>query len=597
MADPRPHRCLPRWKKAAFAVMAAVLFFALVEGLLALAGVRPAIVDEDPLVGFSSTLPLFVAEGASSGASHLVTAPNKRELFNTQRFAHPKPAGTYRIFCLGGSTTYGHPYDDRTSFAGWLRELLPCVDPSRQWEVINAGGISYASYREAALVEELCRYQPDLFILFTGHNEFLEERTYGDLRELPAPVRGLSGVLAHTRTYAAVRKVLMPRPPARDRFLLPAEVDAVLDHTVGPKDYRRDEQLQRQVVAHFEFNLRRMAGLARAADAEMIYVTPVANLRDCSPFKSQHRAELSQHDRQAWSEAFQRGRKRQAAGDCAAALAAFDEALALDNLYAEAHYRRGQCLFELGRFDEARSALLRARDEDVCPLRAIAPLVESVRQAAAAQEAPLVDFERLLDAECRRRYGHAIPGRELFLDHVHPTIEVNGLLARTLVDALAQAGIVRAEATWRARCEAAVSERVTGKLEPRDHAVAHRMVAKVLSWAGKIEDAGPAALAALKIEPQDRESLFIAGAYLKFLGRDREGNEHYRRALQIEVAKNPQDVEARQFLAKTLLELGDLEAARQQVQEVLKLRPDSPEATQLLERIETTQPEVREGPG
>ena len=47
-----------------------------------------------------------------------------------------------RILCLGGSTTYGRPFDDATSFCGWLRVLLPVADPSRRWEVVNCGGIA-----------------------------------------------------------------------------------------------------------------------------------------------------------------------------------------------------------------------------------------------------------------------------------------------------------------------------------------------------------------------------------------------------------------------------------------------------------------------
>ena len=49
--------------------------------------------------------------------------------------------------------------------------------------MINAGGISYASYRVAVVIKELARYEPDLFIIYTGHNEFLEERTYRTLIE------------------------------------------------------------------------------------------------------------------------------------------------------------------------------------------------------------------------------------------------------------------------------------------------------------------------------------------------------------------------------------------------------------------------------
>jgi tetratricopeptide (TPR) repeat protein len=357
--------------------------------------------------------------------------------------------------------------------------------------------------------------------------------------------------------------------------LLPAEVDAVLDHTVGPSDYHRDVKLQRQIVQHFEFNLRRMTRLARAAGAELLLVTPVANSKDCSPFKSQHREGLSPDEQEAWSRAFQRGRKLLVDGDAQAALAAFDAALQLDSQYAEAHYRRGRCLIELGRYDEARAALLRARDEDVCPLRAIGPLIEAVRSAAAAEQAPLVDFQRWLDEECVRRHGHAIPGRELFLDHVHPTIEVNRLLAEQIVDWLNSAGIAGGDSSWRQRCLMSTEQAVLSRLTTADHATAHRMVAKVFSWAGKIEEGGPAALAALAIVPQDRESLFIAGSYMKFLGRDEEGHEYFRQALQIEVAENPQDLEARVFLAETLAKQRRWDEARAAFEAALTLNDES----------------------
>ena len=46
----------------------------------------------------------------------------------TMVFRTRQPSGTVRIFCMGGSTTYGHPYDDKTSFCGWLRAMLPGAD-------------------------------------------------------------------------------------------------------------------------------------------------------------------------------------------------------------------------------------------------------------------------------------------------------------------------------------------------------------------------------------------------------------------------------------------------------------------------------------
>ena len=129
-----------RWRELLMALVAFGLFFALLEAVLALSGVEPVTLREDPFVGFAGDAPLFVPETPADGEPDLVTAPARLELFNEQRFPRRKPEGAYRIFCLGGSTTFGRPYDDATSFAGWLRELLPEIDPGRRWEVINAGG-------------------------------------------------------------------------------------------------------------------------------------------------------------------------------------------------------------------------------------------------------------------------------------------------------------------------------------------------------------------------------------------------------------------------------------------------------------------------
>ncbi len=45
-------------------------------------------------------------------------------------FQMPKPAGTFRIFCLGGSTTVGYPYSFNVAFSSFLRDHLRGVFPS-----------------------------------------------------------------------------------------------------------------------------------------------------------------------------------------------------------------------------------------------------------------------------------------------------------------------------------------------------------------------------------------------------------------------------------------------------------------------------------
>ena len=245
----------------------------------------------------------------------------------------------------------------------------------------------------------------------------------------------------------------------------------------------------------------------------------------------------------------------------------------IDDRYAELHYRLGQCLFEAQQFSEAEAAFARARDEDICPLRAVKEISNMVKQTAHSWQAPLVDFESLLTTECQSEQGHGAPGQEYFVDHVHLTVEATGLLAAGLIERLSEERLVEPRTDWRQVYLPQVREKIRDRIDPQAEAAAQRNIAKVFSWAGKIEDGGRAALAALAIEPDDRECLFIAGAYLKQAGQWAEGTDLYRRALELELAENPDDLEARQFLAEALAEQGKLDEAAAQYRQVLKLRP------------------------
>ncbi len=346
-------------KKLIYSLVVTAAFFLVVEGLLAVLDFQPTLTDRDPFVGFESSIPLFV-EQTQADSVFLQTAANKLPFFNTQTFAKVKPDHTFRVFCVGGSTTFGRPYDDTTSFVSWLRELLQVADTNQRWEVINAGGISYASYRVASVVEELCAYSPDLFIVYTGHNEFLEERTYRDLHAKPVGFRRLTAILHQTRTYSLAHQLLAPEMlPSKRSGMLSGEVDTILDHTVGPVSYERDDQLRDHVVEHFEFNVNRMVQTARSAGAEVLFVTPAANLKDFSPFKSEHRSNLRDSERQRWNELFTSAAEQERNGDNQAALTALNLAAKIDDRHADLHFRKGRLLLAEQRSEEARESFLR----------------------------------------------------------------------------------------------------------------------------------------------------------------------------------------------------------------------------------------------
>ncbi len=60
--------------------------------------------------------------------------------------------------------------------------------PRRSIEVINVSAHAYAAYRVRLLFDRVLEFEPDLLVLCTGNNEFLEKRTYLPMREHLDPV-------------------------------------------------------------------------------------------------------------------------------------------------------------------------------------------------------------------------------------------------------------------------------------------------------------------------------------------------------------------------------------------------------------------------
>ncbi len=524
---------LPLWKKLLFAVLATVLFFIVAEGLLAVLGVDSKGYENDPYVGFSGSSSLYVETTDANGMPTMERAPGKKALFNQQSFPVRKPDGAYRVFCVGGSTTYGRPYGDVTSFCGWLREFLTAAEPERQWEVINAGGISYASYRVAVLMEELIRYDPDLFVVYSGHNEFLERRTYPQIIAMPRPVRGVGALASKTRTWAVVSGLVARTKGGGDQTdpaVLSSEVVTLLDDAVGPSAYSRDDTLAEKVLQHFRFNLHRMVQIARSGGAEIMLVTPAANLRNSGPFKSEHRDGLTPAEEGSWNILVRQGIEAFRSGDADRAIDTLRQAAEIDPRHAELQYVLGQALDSSGRFDEAKIAFERARDEDVCPLRALGPMPGIVREVAAEESVPLVDFVSLVEG----RSPGGIPGANFFLDHVHPTIDGNRMLALAVLDLMIEDGVVRPDSDWGDERIRQVTEELEGGLDAHAHAIALTNLSKVIGWAGKLGESYGLSREAVELDPEDVRVQYQAGLAADLMGRNDEAMYHYLKAIEIQ---------------------------------------------------------------
>ncbi len=560
---------LPLKKKLLYALLSVLLFFVAIELILSLANVPPVSESPDPFVGLARTGDLF-AKQIINGRTMMVTATNKLHLFNSQQFPAKKEEGTYRIFCVGGSTTYGRPYGDSTSFCGWLREFLAEADPARKWEVINAGGISYASYRVTAIMEELSAYGPDMFVVYSGHNEFLEERTYRELRKVPEPVLWLSSQFAKTRLSTVMQGAYdyitrrEDSQTGRDEF----EVDEILNDTVGPTSYTRNDTLRSNIVAHFGFNLSRMVKIASVCDSRILFIMPASNLKDMAPFKSEHRHELSDEKLAEWTLHYGRGAAALEAGDAVVAAGAWMKAAAIDSRYADLHYRLGTALLAQGGAEEAKRAFRRAIDEDILPLRIITELRDSLTNLTLEENVPLLDAEAMLEGHCRSEYGRAILGKEYFLDHVHFTIDANRLLALLLLDHLGTEDVLATNSRLSEKSLDAVTSRVRSKVDARQHAVALRNLGNILDWAGRLKE-GHRLLSLAHRTLGDAQTALALGRSSTRMGDLPAAADHYREALRLD----PGAAKTHFRLADTLERLGRMEESERHYAEMLRLMP------------------------
>lgn len=544
-------------KKLLFGLLVTTLSLISLELVLYLCGVQPAYLVSDPYVGFQAGVPLFVRDG-----DHWQTNPAKLSFFNQQRFPARKQPGEYRIFCLGGSTTFGHPYDDTTSFAGWLREYLSAIQPGRQWQVINCGGISYASYRICLLMQELIQYQPDLFIIYDGHNEFLEARTYDSVRGRNWITVAAHNSISRTRLGTVVSRLVQPGRSRRDRMA--SEVDTILERSIGPTKYTRDEAQRELVVQHFRHSLQRMCSLAQSAGASVIFAVPAANIRHFTPFKSEH-GSLSLQELTRWSQHYSHAQEALTSGKPQVAADEFLTAAKLNPLFAQGHWHAGDALLAAGRSPEAKYHFQKSIDEDVCPLRAISSIQQTVIEVGAQQGVPVLNLPVLIEKQLQTADKTSIPGNESFLDHVHHTIAGNGEIAWWLLEQMAAMGQITLPEN-RTGISADVSRKVLGRIDKKSEALALVQVIQVLSWAGKNAEALHLTDTAERTYPGLSEVISYRGRLLEKLGRQDEAFLCYQQAVE----RNRHDAMALSRLGRAQISLGQVTAGIEHLEQAIQ---------------------------
>lgn len=84
----------------------------------------------------------------------------------------PKPAGVFRIVCIGGSTTEEGAQD--ATYPKLLEKRLRAAFPGRAIEVINCGISGVTTPRHLFKLDEYLSFQPDLLLVYEGGNDICQ---------------------------------------------------------------------------------------------------------------------------------------------------------------------------------------------------------------------------------------------------------------------------------------------------------------------------------------------------------------------------------------------------------------------------------------
>jgi len=92
--------------------------------------------------------------------------------FRGPEFTEDKAENIYRIFTVGGSTTFGAGVLDNQTWPFYLQEFYDQSDLDFKVEIINAGWPGKWSRPETKMIKnQLLAFEPDLFIIYDGANE------------------------------------------------------------------------------------------------------------------------------------------------------------------------------------------------------------------------------------------------------------------------------------------------------------------------------------------------------------------------------------------------------------------------------------------
>lgn len=394
---------------------------ALLVGLLALAELllTPQVAPRDPTpLPYRNTMePLWGRD--LPGGVHLLPE-------SCQVFLKETPKGRLRMAVLGSSAVAGDGLTPFHSFPWLLQRRL--MGRGLDVEVLNLAqpGADSATHRRV-LEHALQHFGIHLAIVYTGNNEFHRLRAYRYLNpRWNSGVETVRSALERLALYRWLQQLSPPRPtnpvgPEISMGEIPVSVN------------RLDVAL---ATAHYRANLQAMVAACQDRKVPLLLCTVAVNDLSSPNIETPAPGDLGPKSA-AWARVLSASHPR------------LRQAVLRWSTNPYLLYQAGRLARKEGRLEEARQALVRSREFDPRPMRALPSFRQVVLDLARLPGAFPCDVEEALRERSRSGLLLTAAARDprpegdaCFLDGCHPNVEGARQIAEILDQTLVRAGLV-----------------------------------------------------------------------------------------------------------------------------------------------------------
>ncbi|MFA6541194.1 MAG: hypothetical protein WCT99_06285, partial [Bacteroidota bacterium] len=322
--------------------------------------------------------------------------------FKPSLFRKEKTDSTFRIICLGESSMFGVPYQMTANVPGILRRQLRHLFPHKEIEVINFGASAINTNVILDFAPQLVKFNPDLILIYTGHNEFYGPDGIGASwieKQIPALTR-----LKYRLNRLAIVKLLSSLGSNNDQTANPIP-ESLMEQVSHNARVPLNSDDARLVFSNFKNNMTAIIGIFQDRHIPIL-VSDVTSNMTFPPFD---------YDRSNGSVLNQVESllKQKRYDDAAEKLRSVNNH---DHPNAYYYFLKGELSRSQHRYDSAAQYFLTARDHDLLKFRAPSAINLLIHDVCAETHTPFFSTDSIFRSESM----NGISDTTLFWEHLHP---------------------------------------------------------------------------------------------------------------------------------------------------------------------------------